>query len=262
MSKVYRLIKVGSKPRGSGATQPRTVDLQGVGKWGVLSDTKYIVANEYICAKMGEFIGLPIPPFAIVQGQGSHPDPWFVSLDFNLTGKPLPDIDPVECVAHFPSLSVGVVMFDVWIANSDRHIGNINMDHPMSRAPRINVFDHSHALFGLAGPDRLKKLRDALGITESANTGANRHCLIDELQGEQFFDEWFNRIRLTPDFFIDDCCASVAELGILTPHEKELAADFLKHRRDSIQDIAMSDVKEFPGIRTPSFFWGARNQQP
>lgn len=258
MSRVYNLVRVASKPIPGAVTQPRTIELRGVGKWGVVSAARYIVANEYICAKLGEFIGLPIPPFAIVQGKGSRPDPWFVSLDFNLTGQPLPDAEPEECVSKFPRETVGIVLFDAWIANSDRHPGNISLDQPQGRSPRINVFDHSHALFGVDGPGRLTNVVEKVGITETANTGAHRHCLLDEIRDEELFDDWFKRIELTPDFLIDDSCAVVADLGILTLGEKELAAQFLKRRRSTLRAIVLSALAEFRGIQKPSLMWRVR----
>lgn len=46
---------------------------------------------------------------------------WFASLDFNLTGITLLPVDVTQCVNLLPELSAGLLLFDILIANCDRH---------------------------------------------------------------------------------------------------------------------------------------------
>jgi hypothetical protein len=91
----------------------------------------------------------------------------------------LPPINATEVVRLVPALAAELVVFDVLIANEDRHARNLAF---FSADRRLEVFDHSHALLGAgmgAGLSRLDLLRDALVV--DGVTGGNRHCLLDHL---------------------------------------------------------------------------------
>ncbi|HTV40104.1 MAG TPA: HipA family kinase [Candidatus Sulfotelmatobacter sp.] len=213
MLRVYSLAKI-TKPVGQGASESFWLELMAVGK--NTSKGHYIVANEYICARLGSFLGLPIPPFALLQQKGGS-GLWFGSIDYCLTGQTLPPIDPAECVKEFPDISTGIILFDTWVANADRHEGNMNMDKSTGRPAQLNVFDHSHALFGSEdgkGIDRLNDLKDKFSIEGGKNepkvvtpylgaaAGQNRHCLLDALNTSDHFEKWHEKLDKLPDFFI------------------------------------------------------------
>lgn len=165
MSKVYALSKL-VKPVGDGVSKAYHVELLAVAKHSHISSS--MVASEYVAAKLGSYLGLPIPPFALVVPKGTNPAIWFASLNFNLTGYSLPQIDPEQCVAAFPDLSTGVVIFDAWIANPDRHEENLNIDWSGSK-PRLNVFDHGYSILGQEGTERLSRLLNHVGITSDTH---------------------------------------------------------------------------------------------
>jgi hypothetical protein len=89
-------------------------------------------------------------------------------------------------------LAVGVLLFDVLIANPDRHAMNVHLD--ASRKPyRMSIFDHSHALFGYENgkaDERLSALKDSLGISGGTVTGQNRHCLLNAIPNDYFFSDY------------------------------------------------------------------------
>ena len=80
-------------------------------------ENKYCISNEFICAEIGRFIGLPIPPCGIVYAKEHSVKHWFASLNFNLTADELPAIDSQKCADDLPDLSTGLILFDIWIAN-------------------------------------------------------------------------------------------------------------------------------------------------
>jgi hypothetical protein len=132
---------------------------------------------------------------------------WFACLNFNLSaGDTLPPVDADTCVDTLPELSCGLVLFDMLIANNDRHAKNFSVDF-LQTPPRMSVFDHSHALFGHAsgqGLARLTALRDRLAISGGPVTSGNRHCLLDKIKTDDHFDHWYARIQSIPDHLIKD----------------------------------------------------------
>jgi hypothetical protein len=249
----YRVIAVGNQV-GIGATGSYYVTINAFAKQnGPLAP--YCIPNEMICAEIGRFLGLPLSPWGIVQAGAAPAENWFATLDFNLTASALPPIDPVACCATFPDHSTGVLLFDTLTANSDRHTANLSADM-LANPPSMNVFDHSHSLFGFVagqGSRRLIDLKDRLGMSGGPHTHGNRHCLLDAISTDSHFGKWFDRIGAIPDFLIEDCCNSAAEFGN-TQRETKAAIGFLKRRRDNLRSIVEAHRGEFHSIQQWSLF--------
>jgi hypothetical protein len=250
-SALYRIESLG-RHLGVGVAGSRYVYLSAVAKENG-ANAPYCIANELICGELGRFLRLPVPPVGIVTQAGSGP--MVASLDFNLTGNSLPPVNVNQCVRMLPTLSAGLLLFDVWIANCDRHEANFSVDTGTT-PPQMSIFDHSHALFGYAtgqGEARLTALRDRLGISWTTNgpvdSGQHRHCLLDFISTDGDFHHWLERIRSTPDFFIDEVCRDAMPYGA-TLQEAQAAAGFLKHRRDNLRNIINHHRAEFTAITT------------
>ncbi len=116
------------------------------------NNAPYCVPNELIASEIGRFLRLPLPPAGILdvpKPPAAMPQRhWFASLDFNLVGNALPPVECARCVAELPDLSAGLLLFDILIGNCDRHPGNFSVDFLAVNGPQMNIFDHSHALFG------------------------------------------------------------------------------------------------------------------
>ncbi len=223
---------------GEGVSDSYYVTVEAIGKGNVAS--KYCVPNEHICCEIGRFLRLPLPPGALINGPEGSEDVWFASLNFNAEGEALPPADIDYCLNRFPKTSAGLLLFDILIANADRHAKNLYIDK-LSSPPEMSIFDHSHALFGgmlgpnfVPGPHRLNVLRDRLAISRGSETGLNRHCLLDHIESDNHFEEWVERIRCIPDFFIREICQEVVGLGIDSA-EAEAATDFIIYRRDNLR---------------------------
>lgn len=237
----YRLYQVGKQL--AGASQGFEAQVSGV-----IKDNRagpYCIANEYIASRIGAFLGLPVPPCAVLTDGAAPNKPWFGSLDFNLDAHTLPPVDPAACVRDMPEEAAGLLMFDVLIANSDRHAGNFEVD-----PPRMSIFDHSHSLFGTVagqGETRLTAMTERLAITGGPHTGGNRHCLLDLLDTGDHFGKWVARIEAIPDFFIDDTVREVRDAGI-TAAEEAAATTFLRVRRSTIWDVVKANTHEFKAV--------------
>lgn len=244
---MYRILALGNQI-GIGVAGSVEAHLFSVAKCNSPS-APYCIPNELICAEFGRILRLPVPPSGIVHSPGASPTEWFASLNFNLTGNSLPPVDTRACTDQLADLSTGLVVFDAFIANSDRHRNNFAVDFG-TRPPRMSIFDHSHALFGnVAGQGlaRLAAMTGRFGLTGGPHTGGNRQCLLDHLKTADHLNKWVSRVEAIPDFFIEEVCGEAVGLGI-TDAEAIAATDFLKDRRNNLRRILAQNQKEFRGI--------------
>lgn len=209
---------------------------------------KYCIPCEYICGKLGEFIGLPVPPFAITDG--GDRGKCFSSLDFNFNREKLPHIVPEKCMEFMPEISAGVLAFDILIANEDRHDENLLVDM-VSQPSEMHVFDHDQALLGgceVNGRPRLEKLWDHLGITGGDDIGGNRHVFLAELSKPELLTPWMRRIETIPDWFIDYICKFASDVLGITKEEGDSASGFLKYRKERIIDLVRNNQAQFTSV--------------
>jgi hypothetical protein len=186
----------------------------------------YCIPNELICAKIGTFLGLPIPSHAITWFDN---EPFFSSLNFNPGDAKPPHIEPSICAEKFPWDCTGILFFDILVANNDRHDENLAVDN-VANPRQLIVYDHDQALFGSIGPARLENMRDRLGVTGSPQTGGNACCLLGAMGTVKYFNEWWGRVFDIPVWFIEDACKAAIDLGI-NRSEATQARDFLAYRK-------------------------------
>jgi len=212
-------------------------------------DSPYLIPNEWICGNLATFLRLPVPPCALMR-RNTRSKGMFASLDFSPGDTPPPDLQPDICAQRLPRLSTGVLLFDILIANSDRHSGNLRVDRA-SAPTELRIFDHDRALFGSFarnGEQRLNQLRQRLGVSGGTMTGGNRHCLLDHITTESHLDHWIGRIGEIPESFIRDVCNEVVGLGITQPLA-DRAVEFLNYRRLHLAEIIHDNRDEFRSIR-------------
>lgn len=143
-------------------------------------------------------------------------------------------------------------MFDIWVANGDRHERNLALDASVV-PPQLHVFDHSWALFGRRparqGVARLNELRGELGVAETSAASGNRHCLLDSVRTNERFSFWLDRIKKVPDYVISDAVGRARGADLISSEEAGTAVAFLAHRRDHLTGIINSSRSQFTGIR-------------
>lgn len=175
----------------------------------------------------------------------------FASLKFTGTDTDPDDSRPEVCVKLLPRLCTGILLFDILIANSDRHEGNVAVDDP-DKPTRIHVFDHDRAIFGIwdgDGRKRLRELHDRLGCSGGSKTSGNTHCFLKHLDTSEHFIEWIERIERIPKWFLRDICEEVIGCGIKAS-EARAAFEFLNLRRRGFRDLINSHRDKFESIRT------------
>lgn len=190
----------------------------------------YIVANEFIVASLARAIRLPIPPSSLVSHEGKS---WHVSQNFNLSGENLPPANPAAIVTAFPEVSWGIVLFDAWVINPDRHTKNLAFDQLKNT---LQIFDHSHALFAQTGKPALQNQSDMLGI--------GSHCLVSNLVSIDGMQEWADRINAIPEFYIRETLSDMTILNV----DQSLAdwtTAYLLERRGRLIDLVKANKAIF-----------------
>jgi hypothetical protein len=241
---IYQAMHFGPSV-GVGESQSVHLGIAAIGKRADPTNP-YVIVNEVLAANIAHYLRLPVPPCCIItDGNGV---PYFASLSFNLTGQSLPPIIPAQFYSRFQHQTGSILLFDCYIANSDRHAGNLSED--TTGQPRCNVFDHSHVLLSGTNPlgsQRLTTARNSLVI--DGGMGGNRHCLIDLIDDERYFDTVLNRIETIPDWFIEAIVAEVSQFG-LSVNERDDTIQFLKDRRAAVRSLIIANRGSFSGIQT------------
>jgi hypothetical protein len=132
-------------------------------------------------------------------------------------------------VEDLPQLAAGIVAFDFWIANGDRHEKNLSY----SRNPPLPlfVFDHERALLGENRQGALDRL-DAL-----ANVPPAGGCLVPLITSGVDCIAWCERIAAVTRPTISDVCLHAEHVGAVTAAERQAALDFLDTRKTELANM-------------------------
>jgi hypothetical protein len=212
----------------------------GVGKTGS-AQLPLTVANELICADLARGVRLPVPPsFLVYKGD----EPYHVSLNFHLSGEDLPPANAGAIVADDPDLAWGLILFDAWICNRDRHAGNLAYD---KATKRMTVFDHSHCFVASGATAGLDGLRGSLAI--------GGHCLASQAKAVDGVRRWHARIMEVPEFYVREAVQQTVGVGPMTTDVASFCADFLLERRPRLVDLLKASKATFPNV--PAEQWAA-----
>jgi hypothetical protein len=175
-------------------------------------------------------------------------------LRYGKVGEAIPDDTiPNTVFNNHQNLCTGILLFDILIANPDRHIGNLKVDSAVN-PKRVWIIDHERALCGVFKGDsqaRLTSLEDRLGISGGSVTGQNRHCLLDVINTSKYIMDWIHRINTIPRWFIHDACMRIIRVGIDSRTARALCR-FLDTRKGKVQTLIKNNKSEFTKI----FDWG------
>lgn len=226
----YKIWHVGG-PVGRGAMSSIHVATAGVAK-AAGEGMPYAVANELICSQLARTVLLPVPPGFLIERDGI---PYHVSLNFNLSGEDLPPADAAMVAQKHPQLACGIILFDMWILNPDRHNGNLAYDQSRDA---VEVFDHSHAFY--TSPAAMDALRN--------QTAIGGHCLAAEITQLAGMVYWAERVKLVPAFFIKEVVQSAASVGLPADHV-DFCAQYLLERQSRLLDIARANRVNSPKVQ-------------
>jgi hypothetical protein len=127
----YRSKRKYSESEGINVDNTFDIECQAFGK-SPSDVSPYLIANEWIAASIAQFLQLPIPPFSIM-GRKRPQSRMFASYSFDgvrKNDKKTVPANPDALYKAFPDACTGIVLFDILIANFDRHARNIRVDKP------------------------------------------------------------------------------------------------------------------------------------
>lgn len=245
----YYAINRVNGPMGGGISGAVEVQMLGVAKDETVEP--YSLNNEYVGNRLASALGLPCPPGTIaITSSGQK---MFVSLRYSAGGTSLPPVDAQELVADHASWAAGIVAFDVWIANWDRHAGQIAYVRGVSG---VSIIDHGRALLRLPNP--VAGGPDITGVAITAQRDEThlypQSCLLPYVSRLDLLEHWSERIDAVPDALLDEVCASSARLTLCTQAEAAALGDFLKHRKKRVLDYLRTSRPSMPlvtGWSTP-----------
>lgn len=231
----YQIATIGSY-MGSGITDALACTLDGVVKQNVAA-APYTVANEYICGRLALAVGLPAPPGTIAQMDDGAKA--YVMLRFGHKGDKPPPVDPVEVVTNKPQLAAGVVVFDDWILNRDRHAANLAY---IADAGGLSIFDHGHALLGIEDGKAIDRLTNSVAVIYLGGK------LAPHLSSRVDLMKWAGRIRQVPDELVRETCDTPRRLGLITGAEAKATAHMLNERKRTLAGHIEKSRSTFFGI--------------
>lgn len=211
----------------------------------------YDVVNEYVCGELAKLIRLPVPP-SFIGRRDNDRQLYFCSPSFNLSGENPVPVDCAYVAAQEPHIVSGILMFDIWVANTDRHDENLSFRR-QGTGVRLDILDHTHALF--RENDSLDFHIGKLGITK-LRPHYNRHCLLDHITTDIHFGKWLKRIQAVSDDALQEILAEARELD-LPSSLADRGLEFLRVRRDTLRDLVMAYQHEFRSISQWSLEWSA-----
>jgi hypothetical protein len=147
-------------------------------------------------------------------------------------------------------LCAGIVVFDIFVANCDRHKGNIKVDNP-AKPSIIRLIDHERALFYKDAKDGIKRLKsraDRLGIADGMDSAFEWHVLVELIDSADNLSHWVRRVKDIPDWFLESVCREVKSLA-LTEWEFHAVVAFLKERRDKLGQLILDNRTRFPKVK-------------
>lgn len=206
------------------------------------------VANEFVANEIGHYLQVPVAPGAICADQDGNP--YYSSINVNFDRRELATVSADHCWLAMPELCWAIFLFDILIANDDRHIKNVIVDHPL-KPSKIVLIDHEYALLGGRlgdeGTHRLNRMSGRLGVTGPTRTGGTPHFLLHVIEDHAARKLWMNRISKIPAWWIDEVCSQTRGLGVSAEISKTLAS-WLKARRSNIDDLIDSNIEKIPSL--------------
>jgi hypothetical protein len=232
----YKIWAVGN-PVQDGVSGSVHVGVAAVAKKSNVAEPN-IVLNELACNLLARALFLPCPPGVLLEHSG---DTYFCSMNFNLAGQALPPTPVQTVVDEQPELCWGVLLFDVLMMNPDRHNRNLAYDR---QSKKVQIFDHSRAFLPL------KQDIDSVVAANAGRLGFQNHCLRTEMSSMQGFDLWCSRVKALPDYMIEETISALCDIGF-PADKRQVAVDFIRLRRDGIDDLITNNIGQFPKLPQP-----------
>ncbi|WP_435113844.1 HipA family kinase [Nocardiopsis synnemataformans] len=185
-------------------------------------DHPNVVVNEFVCNRLALLLGLPatLGDIWIDEDGVKH----WVCAAVRSNGTELPPASPDELLRVDSELRANVVVFDIWVHNTDRSEENLLSD----RKGGIWLIDHEQALFGDIQEDR------ARGISSTRERKNGFSVLLEDAPPPRdAISKAASKLRYTVDNrAVKAVSGDARRRGLVNAAEERAMVDFLLHRRD------------------------------
>lgn len=193
-------------------------------------DHTKLVANEFVCARLGMALGVPIPMGDA--GVLSDEQRAWVSAQVEFEGQVFPPADVDRAVAERPWDVAAVATFDVWVGNDDRHEGNIIYN------PQVGLwaidFERALGAEDSGTPAFYTKHRD----------DAPKIWALEGVEIERkYFKPWTERIKSFPSSGLEAILLEARYRDLLSKTEAEWMTKLLAYRQHRIIELLDRSMK-------------------
>lgn len=195
------------------------------------ADHPYVVANEFICAGLAAMLGLPVPMGALAADVAG--ETVWVSTLVGIKGQELAPPDSGDVVSAEPDIAAGILVFDAWVGNGDRHDSNL-VFHP---AIGLWIFDHEKTLGGAktGSPEVMKSSRNFVDTS---------HLFRAEQLSEKHLGDWVQRVLHAPASAIARIVQSGVSHSLYSSQARDGIMEFLDYRRSRLRQL----VRQWRGM--------------
>jgi hypothetical protein len=197
----------------------------------------YLLVNEAVCAAVADALQLPIPAWAAILLDNQL---WF-GLEKKEPKVAYTAENLISCVNS--DQVPGILVLDVLVCNSDRHIGNAVL-HQFQQSPpelRLWIIDHSHALVGS---------RRSVSALLAANNSTRDFLKLPHhrhvLQRRSQFSDFIDRLEGIDSTLFDRIMASLPKEFIPSGADLGALTSFLVARRDEVRSLIDAAFRDLP----------------
>jgi hypothetical protein len=200
-------------------------------------DRPHGVTNDYIASTLGLILGLPVAPVALVAlGGGAVAS---VSLGFGERGVQPPPADLERLADEHPQDVAGIVVFDQWVLNTDRHDENL----ASLPAHGMVAFDHDAAVIGFKPPDSALKNLEA-----GHDAAVKSHCLAPYVADWSHLEQWVALVQGVSPVALRRVVERTFHARLINASERDAIVSMLTYRANRIGDMIESREDDFTRI--------------
>lgn len=184
--------------------------------------------RELVASRLASAIGLPVPPGGLAESSDGR-QVW-VTARTTIRGEEPPPGDPAVIVRHNPHVAAGIAVFDNWIANLDRHAGNLIF----AKSIGTWLIDHEQA-FGARQPEDLA----------AVDGGADDYHVFRGLPiPRASLNDWVARVRSIPSMAIEHAVNDAYVHRLLSATGRDAVESWLLDRRQRVESIVKMFEKQ------------------
>ncbi|MEH7351251.1 HipA family kinase [Gottfriedia acidiceleris] len=211
------------------------------------------LVNEYVVARLGQLLNLPVVPFEIVNmsekqiqqipqkfSSQYQPGNQFASLFIdNCTGLAKKPPHPTINEVNNPHVLAGILVFDYWVHDADRTKSNILLKRLPDGKYDIHMIDH-----GKCFPGGYKWNAETLQKSKKFKKDSVVHIwTVDILNDLNTIKSYIEKILALSEASIEEVIQDIPEDWNVSYEDKVALFNYLKERKKTLSDSVYTFVK-------------------